>query len=101
MRYYVYVSDAKLDMLAPQIPAKIRNSIAAELKLDLKLLSLTMKSKDSEETRYSKLSLVTEYLRKHEDVGSVDDPHPFFAGSLTMVWGAIGDGRGVYFGAAT
>jgi len=101
VRYYVYVSDAKLDMLSPQIPPKIRDNLAAELKIDLKLLSLTVKSKDNEETRYSKLSLVTKYLHEHEDVGSVDEPGRYFEGSLPMAWGPIGMGRGVYFGAIT
>lgn len=101
MLYYVYISDAKLDMLAPQIPAKIRDSIAAELKIDLKLLSLTVKSKDSEESRYSKLSLVTQYLRKHQKVGSVDEPDQYFEATLPMAWGPIGQGRGIYFGAIT
>lgn len=101
MLYYVYVSDTKLDMLSSQIPPKIRDSIAAELKIDLKLLSLTVKSRDSEETRYSKLSLVTKYLREHQDVGSVDVPGQYFEGSLPMVWGPIGEGRGIYFGTIT
>lgn len=35
MRYYVYVSDTKLDMLYPQIPAKLAARLAWELKLEL------------------------------------------------------------------
>ena len=39
MRYYVYVSDSKVDMLYSQMPRGIRDRIAAELKIDLKVIS--------------------------------------------------------------
>ena len=58
MRYYVYVSDSKVDMLYSQMPSGLRDRIAAELKIDLKVVSVSVSGRRSEETRYSKLQLV-------------------------------------------
>lgn len=101
LRYYVYVSDAKVDMLFAQIPPRLRNRIAAELKLDLKVVSASVSPKDREENRFSKLALVERYVRKHVELGSVDEPRAYFAGSLRMRWGPLYDGRIVYFGGVT
>ncbi len=37
MKYYVYTSDAKVDLLHPQIPKPILKKIASSLNIDLKL----------------------------------------------------------------
>ena len=41
MKYYVYVSDAKLDMLSEQVPLPLRQRIAGELKVDVQVFALT------------------------------------------------------------
>ena len=43
LRYFLYVSDAKLEMLFDQIPQKLRQRLSGEAKIDLKLASLTIK----------------------------------------------------------
>lgn len=101
LKYYVYISDAKVDMLFAQIPAKLRNRIAADLKVDLKIISASITSRASEETRYSRTALVDDFLRKHTDLGTVDDPKAYFAGTMLMRWGPLYDGRIVYFGGMT
>lgn len=73
-----------MDMLYAQIPQKIKSQIATELKIDLKLLSATFKDKSSQETRYSKLKLVVDYIEKNFDVGTVDKPKSYFRGKLDM-----------------
>lgn len=90
MKRYLYISDTKLDMLAAQIPPKFRDKIVGELTLDVKLVKLTLREDRSDETRYSKLALVTEYLRRHTELGTVDEPASFFAGGFTMHWGVLG-----------
>jgi hypothetical protein len=84
VKYYIYVSDTKVDMLYAQIPQKIKSQIATELKIDLKLLSATFKDKSSQETRYSKLKLVVDYIEKNFEVGTVDKPKSYFRGKLDM-----------------
>src|SRR5260221_7756192 len=84
MRYYIYVSDRKLDMLYPQIPKKLLANIASELNINLKLLaaefSANIRSNQNEETRYSKLRLVVRYIEKHLKVGAIDAPLAYFKG---------------------
>jgi hypothetical protein len=101
VRYYLYVSDAKLEMLYAQMPARLRDKIATELKVDLKVIGATVSTKDRPETRYSKLDLVREYLTTHTQIGSVSNPESYFAGTVSMQWGLItgpASGRIVYFG---
>jgi hypothetical protein len=80
--YYVYVSDAKVDMLFAQIPRPVKKRIAAELKFDLKVVGLSLKQNPSDETRYSKVKFVSEYVDKHLEVGTLDQPRAYFRGEL-------------------
>jgi hypothetical protein len=101
VKYYLYISDAKLEMLYGQMPGKIRDKIAAELKIDLKIIGATVSTKDRPETRYSKLDLVREYLITNSPVGSVSHPESYFSGTVPMQWGLITSpetGKVVYFG---
>lgn len=101
MKSYRYISDTKLDMLAAQIPRGLRDKLAAELSINVQVFSLTLKEKPTDETRYSKLDAVVRYIEKHELVGTLDQPHAFFKGSLPLYWGPIGDQEQniIYFGA--
>jgi hypothetical protein len=101
LKYFVYISDAKVEMLFAQIPVRLRNRIAADLKIDLKIISASINSRASEETRYSRTALVDNFLRKHNELGTVDDPKAYFAGTMFMRWGPLYEGRIVYFGGMT
>jgi hypothetical protein len=98
IKYYLYISDTKVDMLYAQIPQSIRAKIAAEIKIDLKVLSVTFKDKDAakQETRYSKLKLVNSYIEKHLGVGSLENPASYFKGIIPMRWTQLQDAA--YFG---
>ena len=99
LRYYVYVSDTKVDMLYAQIPSRVRERLAAELKVDLKVLALSLSERPDQETRYSKVRLVSDYLVENARVGTVEDPAEYFSGAMPMRWGYLGDrGDLVYFG---
>ncbi len=99
IKYYIYISDAKIDMFYSEIPKGLLKSIASELNLNLSLLGssigATMKNSPSEETRYSKLKLVTKYIEKHRAVGTVDTPAAYFKGKLDMDWGFVSWRKGV------
>jgi uncharacterized protein DUF7019 len=94
MRFYLYVSDAKIEMLFGQIPEAERRRIAGTLKLDLKILGVDLSVEPREETRYSKLRLVEEHIRSREEVGTVDRPKGFFAGQMDLRWGVWGEDSG-------
>jgi hypothetical protein len=102
---YVYLSDTKLEMLYAQIPVRLRDRIAADLKIDLKVISVTVKERESVESRFSKARIVVEQLQRDFDVGTVDNPRPYFEGSLQLRWGVYPDSRIgeplVYFGGVT
>jgi hypothetical protein len=101
MKYYIYISDAKLEMLYAQIPTRIRDRIATELKIDLKLISATFSEKNRLESRYSRLDLVCEYIRGHLPIGTVGEPDAYFEGVIPMQWGALmgaDTGSTVFFG---
>src|SRR6266480_8136240 len=112
MKYYMYISDSKIDMLYPQIPKPILKRIASSLNIDLKLfgaeLSVGIKNNQSDETRYAKVRIVSEYIEKNLDIGTVDAPSTYFRGTLPMKWGpplenedVVGSGDMVYFGGFT
>lgn len=112
MKYYVYISDAKVDMLYPQIPKSVLKKIASSLNIDLKLfgaeLSVGIKNNQSDETRYAKARIVSEYIEKNLDVGTIDAPSTYFRGTLPMKWGppsenksVVGSRDMVYFGGFT
>jgi len=52
LRYYLYVSNTKLDMLFEQIDPALRRRISAEAKVDLKLASLTLRRADTPTRRH-------------------------------------------------
>ena len=102
MKYYVYVSDSKVDMLLSQIPHEVKKKIAAEFKFDLKLLSVSRKSEtESEENRFSRLDAVVTFIRQYGNLGSSDEPDEYIQDELLMRWGPYGsDPKSplVYFG---
>lgn len=108
LKYYLYVSDTKVDMLYQQVPKRLLQKIASELNINLKLvaaeISVTSKSGLSEETRYSKLKIVTKYLEEHEDIGTIDNLGygSYFKGTLPMKWGLVEwASELVFFGGST
>ncbi len=103
MKYYIYISDTKVDMLYAQIPTKLREKVATEFKIDLKFVSTTLTQNISETTRFSKLKIVDEFIRQNEKIGEIDKPESYFNGILNMRWGAYPPDhpRMVYFGGTT
>ncbi|MDI5978239.1 DUF7019 family protein [Amycolatopsis magusensis] len=89
LRYYLYVSDAKLEMLFEQIDPALRRRISAEAKIDLKLASLALRRADHPHAaRMAKLQLVERYIDKHHHVGTIQEPgREYFRGSLPVQWG--------------
>jgi hypothetical protein len=97
MKYYLYLSDTKVDMLYSQIPKNILDKIAVELGINLGIFSLTAKGKgNQEQSRYEKLRVVVNYIENNMDVGTIDQPREYFKGSLPMRWSRISEGL-VYF----
>lgn len=102
LRYFVYISDAKLEMLFDQIPPQLRRRLSAEAKVDLKLASLSMKaSEQPAPTRMAKLKVVERYIDCNHQVGTIHSPGTqYFRGTAPIRWGWLmedGTDRVVFF----
>jgi hypothetical protein len=90
LRYYVYISDAKIDIFLPQIPSSRQQKITREIGIDWKILYAKRTAEyDTEQHRVHRLRAVESYIRTNENVGSVTTPNSWFAGELPMWWGPI------------
>jgi hypothetical protein len=90
MKYYIYISDAKVDMLFPQVPHDIKKKVATEWKMDLKLLSASRRTEtESDDNRVARLETVIDFIREYGNLGSVDAPDEYIQDTLLMRWGAI------------
>jgi hypothetical protein len=92
LRNYIYISDTKLDMLFEQIPRGVLKRFSAEVRVDLKLASVTLaKSENTGLARMAKLRIVERYIDRHNHVGSISMPgREYFRGTMSMRWGPLG-----------
>src|SRR5258708_16854110 len=71
-------------MLLPQIPQKLKSKMAAEIGVNIGVLTASLKSErdvDEKADRNSRLNTVIKFLRKTEDVGSIDEPRNWIEGT--------------------
>lgn len=103
-RYYLYISDAKVDMLLSQIDPGYHRKRATEFSVNLTFVGAKRSVDSPAADEVARLERVTRYLDDHADVGSVDAPGQFFRGLLPMQWGIVPTTGGlplVYFGGRT
>src|SRR5919202_560301 len=91
-KYYLYVSDAKVDMMLSQIDPSFRRKRTVEWSLNFKLFG-ARRGTESEigDNRFARLETVVQYLERFGDLGTVDQPGQFFRGLLPMRWGPLED----------
>lgn len=83
-RYYLYISDAKVDMLLSQIDPGYHRKRATEFSVNLTFVGAKRSVDSPAADQVARLDRVTRYLDDHADVGSVDAPGQFFRGLLPM-----------------
>ncbi len=93
MKYYLYLSKTKVEMLASQIPASALRGISAEFKASIGVLSSTVKTADTPlpDNVYAKSEALYKYLSDAGEVGSVANPKAYIAGTLPLRWGTLWD----------
>lgn len=106
MRYYLYVSDAKLEMLYEQIPLRAREKLAAELNINFAVVHATFRSETVADARHQKILMVERHLRRR--IGALDEECSYVADTAVASWGPFRDytdvvyfggfGSGVHFG---
>jgi hypothetical protein len=86
-KYYLYISDQKVDMLFPQVPVSIRMQTGTRFGItDGKPLK-EYSDLDRAGNRIFKLDAVLEFLRETGQIGTIDDPKAYFSGSGQIEWG--------------
>jgi hypothetical protein len=85
-------------MLFDQIPQGVLKRISAEVKVDLKVASVTLRQADNPDpTRAAKLKIVERFIDSHHHVGTIQGPgNEYFRGQMDMQWGWLQD-RAVWF----
>lgn len=89
-KFFVYVSDSKLEMLFSQLAPEVRKAIVGS-------------GDGPAPSPIAKISPVLDMLRNHDMIGTLSDPKDYVEGVLDMRWGHYGGGVGrddglVYFG---
>lgn len=109
LKYYLYISNTKLNMLYQQIEATGKSKRAIEWKANVAFASASVK-KETEKAPHQeeRLRRVTEEIEASGQVGTVDEPNLYVKGTLPMRWRFYKDaGRPegepplVYFGGRT
>jgi hypothetical protein len=96
-KHYLYVSDAKLDMLFDQIPKSLGSKISGKVGVDFKVVSVNLvTSKKAPAIRADKLSVVEKYISQSYEVTTTDRVQNggYFRGQLAMHWGFIDNEHG-------
>ena len=83
MKDYIYISDAKVDVLYPQITSKLGSSSSVENKIDLKFYSRSTKT-DIDENRITKLETVCQFIEQYGNLGTITDPSEYIFGTISM-----------------
>jgi Family of unknown function (DUF7019) len=101
-RYYLYISDTKVDMMVAQIDPGLTRKRTTQVSLNLKIFG----AKRGSETlagadRIARLERVVRFLVDFGDLGLVDEPGQFFGGLMPMRWGPFLGTSLIYFGGHT
>lgn len=85
MRYYDYLSTAKVDMLYGQLSGAAKPR-GREVGIDLKVIKFSQKTdpQQQEPNIYEKLDKVEEWIYANEPVGNVDNPQPWIYGRTPL-----------------
>lgn len=89
MKYYKYVSKSKIDMLYPQIPKSFFKAVDKKVEINLNVLKVSLGEKSIDETMYSRLTAVIEYLDSMGKIGTIAEPKEYFYGKLHLQWTEI------------
>lgn len=93
IKYYLYISETKIDMLFPQVSHSFLTEVAAKFKIDLGLITANLDTSDPrfKGMLYAKTNIVTQYIRSYGDVGTVVEPKRYISGTHALRWGVLSD----------
>ncbi|MDX8392917.1 MAG: SAVMC3_10250 family protein, partial [Mariprofundaceae bacterium] len=86
MRYFLYISDAKVNMLLPQIPSAIKATISARLGFNVGVLSGELQTERlSLDDRIHRLDAVEQHLLSTQTLGTCDKPDTWIRGEGSAI----------------
>ncbi|MFJ3405972.1 DUF7019 family protein [Promicromonospora sp. NPDC090134] len=90
LSYYLYVSDAKIDMMLQQIDPGSTQGHQTEFSIGLKVFGARRTVvAEAGADRIARLERVLRYLSDTRSIGSLDAPESFFWGMMPMRWNVI------------
>ena len=84
MKYYLYISDAKLEMLHPQIRKSFWKEVKAELGIAFIANAKVSVAKEASDKVNVKLREVIRELNRKGMIGSIEQPKEYFSGTMFM-----------------
>lgn len=91
LRFYTYISDAKVDMLLAQIPEPIAHRLAGKLSCNVGVLAAEFEIKGrSPANRVLRLEAVLHYLEEGNVVGTISMPDRWIHGDGRFQWARLG-----------
>jgi len=98
MKYYLYISDSKVDMLLPQVPGALKQTIAAKLGFDIKILSGEIGTeRKTHENRVARLTTVERHIISTQETGSIKSDCPWFSATAPARIACMEENTGVVF----
>ncbi|MFJ5034568.1 DUF7019 family protein [Streptomyces sp. NPDC088560] len=94
LQYYVYISQTKLEILIPQIPARRLRSLEAEIKINVAAFAAGVKKSASAPSPElaAKAGVLSDYLEKQRGwVGTLADPGRYVKGVASLQYGVMQD----------
>ena len=86
MKYYLYCSESKLNMLYPQLSRFDRIKFQFSLNLKGFFVKLAFSNKKN---KIQKMRQLSNYIMKKCDVGSIEDPKSYIKDTAKLKWGII------------
>ncbi len=84
MKFYIYISKTKIDMLFPQTNSHNAAKVSRELNINAKLVNFKQKKEYDPEGLFAKTHAVSQYIRSHEKVGTISKPASYICDELDM-----------------
>lgn len=112
MKYYLYISEKKINMLFSQLPKSFTRKITDEIKFRASIFRASVEARIGEKTNpqfsnftelLSRLKSIERFLHDEDLIGDVDQPKSYIEGIHHMHWGVknVNGLEFVFFGGGT
>ena len=90
MKYYIYISETKVEMLFPQIEKHLKGKTSIDFAVDLKFFKTSRKTeRTATQSIYDKCEAVCSHIIANCNVGDIRNPRDYIYDTLEMRWGIL------------